>query len=84
MNRLLLNDSIITVEGIDNAMELAKVLVKNNYQVMVQLDDMDVYVVSFVSNETWEECEFAILDQNEIDLIEDFRSDAKSDSDNNE
>ena len=37
----------IAVEGIDNAMEVAQVLLKNGYQVVVELDDCDIYVVGY-------------------------------------
>jgi hypothetical protein len=40
-------EQYISVEGMDNAMEVAKVLLKNGYQVVVELDDCDIYVVGY-------------------------------------
>ena len=37
----------ISVRGIDNAMEVAKVLLKNGYEVFVELDDCDIYCVHY-------------------------------------
>ena len=40
-------DRYIAVEGIDAAMEIAKVLIKNDYEVHIELDDCDIYVVHY-------------------------------------
>lgn len=40
-------EQYIAVEGIDNAMEVAKVLLKNDYEVFIELDDCDIYCVHF-------------------------------------
>ena len=40
-------EKYISVKGIDNAMEVARVLLKNGYQVVVELDDCDIYVVGY-------------------------------------
>ena len=40
-------EKYISVQGIDNAMEVAKVLLKNDYEVFVELDDCDVYCVHY-------------------------------------
>lgn len=37
----------IAVEGLDNAMKMARTLIENDYQVVVKLDDCDVYVISY-------------------------------------
>lgn len=40
----------IAVEGIDKAMELAKAIMKSHdCQVLVQLDDADIYIVSWAN-----------------------------------
>lgn len=39
----------ISVEGVDNAMEVAKVLLKNDYEVFVELDDCDIYCVHYAA-----------------------------------
>ena len=40
-------EKYISVEGVDNAMEVAKVLLKNGYEVFVELDDCNVYCVHY-------------------------------------
>lgn len=37
----------IAVHGMDNAMEIAKVLLKNDYEVFIELDDCDIYCVHY-------------------------------------
>ena len=49
MNRCLNN--YIAVEGQAAALELAGVLLKNNYQVFVQHDDCDIFLVSWEHND---------------------------------
>lgn len=46
-NNLRDNEKYIAVEGVDNAMELAKVLLKNGYEVFVELDDCNIYCVHY-------------------------------------
>ena len=41
------NEKYIAVRGMDNAMEVAKVLLKNGYEVFVELDDCDIYCVHY-------------------------------------
>ncbi len=40
-------DQVIAVEGVDRALELAKVLLKNDYEVFVELDDCNIYCVHY-------------------------------------
>lgn len=40
-------EKYIAVEGVENAMEVAKVLLKNNYEVFIELDDCDIYCVHY-------------------------------------
>jgi len=40
-------DLYIAVEGIDNAIEVAKVLLKNDYEVFIELDDCNIYCVHY-------------------------------------
>jgi len=40
-------EKYISVHGVDNAMEVAKVLLKNGYEVFVELDDCDIYCVHY-------------------------------------
>lgn len=69
----MLGEKYISVRGIENAMEVAKVLIKNDYQVMVQLDDCDIYVVAYTTNQSWGDHQFALVDYDEIDLLEGCR-----------
>ena len=78
MNKLL-NERYVAVEGLDNALEMAKMLIKNDYQVMVQLDDCDIYIVAFTENTTEFGDKFTPLSFEEIDMIEDNRLQEKRD-----
>ena len=73
MNKLL-NERYVAVEGLENALEMAKALIKNDYQVMVQLDDCDIYIVAFTENTTEFGNKFTPLSFKEIDAIEDMRA----------
>lgn len=79
MNKLL-NKRYVAVEGLENALEMAKALIKNDYQVMVQLDDCDIYIVAFTENTTEFGNKFTPLSFEEIDAIEDMRASDDKDS----
>ena len=79
MNKLL-NERYVAVEGLENALEMAKALIKNDYQVMVQLDDCDIYIVAFTENTTEFGNKFTPLSFEEIDAIEDMRASDDNDS----
>lgn len=49
INPLLKNT--IDVEGLDTALKVARTLIEADYQVMIQLDDCDVYVISYNHND---------------------------------
>ena len=71
MNRLI-GERSIAVEGLDKAMKLAKVLIECDYQVMIQLDDVNIYIVAYAPEAPWGE-KFASLDEEEQEMIEDYR-----------
>lgn len=74
MNALI--DTYLSAKGLDNAMEIAKILVHNDYQVMIQLDDCDVYIIAFESNDpALGDNQFASLTQEEVEHIYDLRHD---------
>ena len=74
MNTLI--NTYLSAKGLDNAMEIAKILIHNDYQVMIQLDDCDVYIIAFESNDpTLGDNRFASLTQAEIEHIYDLRHD---------
>lgn len=79
MNKLL-NERYVAVEGLENALEMAKALIKNDYQVMVQLDDCDIYIVAFTENSTEYGNKFTPLSFEEVDAIEDMRASESNDS----
>lgn len=80
MNRLIGNN-YIAVEGKDNALKIAATLLEQDYQVFIQLDDCNVYVVAYTSNDTrYGGDEFAKLNDEEQELIMGHRND-KEDSD---
>ena len=71
MNRLI-REHYIAVEGLDKAMKLAKVLIECDQQVMIQLDDVNIYIVAYAPEAEWGE-KFASLDEEEQEMIEDYR-----------
>lgn len=74
MNALI--DKYLSAKGLDNAMEIAKILIQNDYQVMVQLDDCDVYIIAFEPNDAALGCNrFASLTPAEVERIYDLRHD---------
>ena len=46
-NNLRENEKYVSLRGVDNAMELAKFLLRNGYEVFVELDDCDIYCVHY-------------------------------------
>lgn len=80
MNRLI-GTNYISVDGKDNALKIAAALLEQDYQVFIQLDDCNVYVVAYTSNDTrYGGDEFAKLSDEEQELIMGHRND-KEDSD---
>ena len=80
MNRLIGNN-YISVAGKDNALKIAAALLEQDYQVFIQLDDCNIYVVAYASNDTrYGGDEFAKLNDEEQELIMGHRND-KEDSD---
>lgn len=76
MNQLL--KDYVAVEGLDKAMAVAKVLVEANKQVMVQLDDCDIYIVAYADNDaSLGDEQFAALTPEEAETIADKREDDK-------
>ena len=74
MNQMLRN--YIAVEGVEAALKVARTLIEQDYQVMVQLDDCDIYIVSYESNDDHlGDNQFASLSRDEIDIINKYRED---------
>ena len=80
MNRLI-GSNYVAVQGKDNALKIAAALLEQDYQVFIQLDDCNIYVVAYTSNDTrYGGDEFAKLNDEEQELIQDYRAD-KEDKD---
>lgn len=80
MNRLIGNN-YVAVKGKDNALKIAAALLEQDYQVFIQLDDCDIYVVAYTGNDTrYGGDEFAKLNDDEQELIQDYRAE-KEDKD---
>ena len=78
MNRLIGNN-YISVAGKDNALKIAAALLEQDYQVFIQLDDCDIYIVAYASNDTrYGGDEFAKLNDEEQELIMGHRNDMES------
>lgn len=77
MNSLI--EKSISVEGLENAMKVAKTLIEQDYQVMVQYDDCDIYVVAYAYNRAYEygSARFALISDEEEDMILEARNAAK-------
>ena len=75
MNRLI-GSNYVAVKGRDNALKIAAALLEQDYQVFIQLDDCDIYVVAYTGNDTrYGGDEFAKLNDEEQELIQDYRAD---------
>ena len=78
MNRLIGNN-YISVAGKDNALKIAAALLEQDYQVFIQLDDCDIYIVAYTSNDTrYGGDEFAKLNDEEQELIMEHRNDKEN------
>ena len=78
MNRLIGNN-YISVAGKDNALKIAATLLEQDYQVFIQLDDCDIYIVAYTSNDTrYGGDEFAKLNDEEQEIIIDHRNDKEN------
>lgn len=78
MNRLIGNN-YISVEGKDNALKIAATLLEQDYQVFIQLDDCNIYIVAYTSNDTrYGGDEFAKLNDEEQELIMEHRNDIEN------
>ena len=75
MNRLI-GSNYVAVQGKDNALKIAEALLEQDYQVFIQLDDCNIYVVAYTGNDTrYGGDEFAKLNDEEQELIQDYRAD---------
>lgn len=74
-------DKYIAVHGMDNAMEVAKVLLKNGYEVFVELDDCDIYCVhyAYAKYKRFGNAAFYRISEAQVDVLEHIDGDAEDD-----
>ena len=76
MNSMLRN--YITVEGREAALKMASALLEQNYQVMIQLDDCNIYIVAYEYNDpTYGDNQFASISPEEMEALQFKRDEAK-------
>lgn len=72
MNRLIKNN-VLEIEGIDNALKVAKTLLEQDYQVFVQLEDCNIYIVSYALNDAdLGTSQFALLEVDEEECVNNY------------
>lgn len=76
MNSMLRN--YITVEGREAALKVASVLLEQDYQVMIQLDDCNIYIVAYEYNDpSYGDNQFASISPDEMEELQFKRDEAK-------
>ena len=69
MNSMLRN--YIAVEGREAALKVASALIEQNYQVMIQLDDCNIYIVAYEDNDpSYGSNQFASISPEEIEDLQ--------------
>ena len=72
MNTLIKNN-ILEIKGLDNALKMAKALLKQDYQVFVQLEDCNIYIVSYALNDAnLGTAQFALLEADEEEYVNNY------------
>ena len=75
MNSMLRN--YITVEAREAALKVASVLLEQDYQVMIQLDDCNIYIVAYEYNDpTYGDNQFASISPEEMEALQFKRDEA--------
>ena len=73
MNRLI-GEKYITVEGREKALEVADVLLQNNYQIFIQHDDLDIWLIGYTSNDlSFGDDRYALITLDEEEQLQDQR-----------
>lgn len=68
----------ITVEGREAALKMASALLEQNYQVMIQLDDCNIYIVAYEYNDPgYGDNQFASISPDEMEELQFKRDEAK-------
>ena len=72
MNTLIRNN-VLEIKGMDNALKVAKTLLEQDYQVFVQLDDCNIYIVSYALNDAdLDASQFALLEPDEEEYVNNY------------
>ena len=67
----------IAVEGREAALKMASALIEQNYQVMIQLDDCNIYIVAYEYNDpTYGDNQFASISPEEMEALQFKRDEA--------
>lgn len=68
----------IAVEGREAALKMASALLEQNYQVMIQLDDCNIYIVAYEYNDpSYGDNQFASLSPEEMEELQFKRDEVK-------
>lgn len=69
----LIKKNVLEIEGMDNALKVAKTLLEQGYQVFVQLEDCNIYIVSYALNDAdLDASRFALLSADEEEYVNDY------------
>lgn len=76
-------EKYIAVNGIDAALEVAKVLLKNDYEVFIELDDCNVYCVhyAYAKYKNFGSAAFYRITQEDVETLENKRCEQSADED---
>ena len=67
----------IAVEGHEAALKMASALLEQNYQVMIQLDDCNIYIVAYEYNDSsYGDNQFASISPEEMEALQFKRDEA--------
>lgn len=67
----------IAVEGREAALKMASALLEQNYQVMIQLDDCNIYIVAYEDNDSsYGDNQFASISLEEMEALQFKRDEA--------
>ena len=70
----------IAVEGREAALKMASALIEQNYQVMIQLDDCNIYIVAYECNDpSYGDNQFASISPEEMEELQFKRDETKYD-----
>ena len=69
----LIKKNVLEIEGMDNALKVAKTLLEQDYQVFVQLEDCNIYIVSYAYNDAdLDAAQFALLEPDEEEYVNNY------------